>query len=388
VASLAAMEAGRTASQEDVAGAWPRYDAAVEGFRNYWYPIAFSRDVGRKPRAVTLAGEKIVLIRDRDGIHALRDRCPHRGVPLSAGRREFPGLITCAYHGWTYDLCTGELAVVLTDGPDSPICGKEVVRVQTYQVEERAGLVWVYVGEEPPPAVEEDIPEELLAPDAVIEGLAEVRRGNWRYACENAIDEGHAKYLHRTAVWTWLRQVPAWSKGVRMVASDDDHWLLRLRTEAVMRDTYPRIGLWPGPKRFWQKARRGATGLAARLPCIFRVQQRGWVDWEIFVPVDAGHHLALFLAVRWTHGLDALLWRLRYRAFLRWVYYGLQNRLQDQWMIELMDIPPERLYRPDVSITAWRKWCHERARPALRPSIAERLAGSPASAEVAAPSGG
>jgi hypothetical protein len=42
-------------------------------------------------------------------------------------------------------------------------------------------------------------------------------------------------------------------------------------------------------------------------------------------------------------------------------------------MIQLMDIPPERLYRPDVSITAWRKWCQDRARgaPAAERSAAE-----------------
>ena len=36
---------------------------------------------------------------------------------------------------------------------------------------------------------------------------------------------------------------------------------------------------------------------------------------------------------------------------------------QDKRMIAMMDIPPERLYRPDRSITGWRKWCHETARP-------------------------
>ena len=103
------MEARQTASREDVSSAWPRYDAAVEGFRNYWYPVLFSRQLGRKPRPVMLAGERTVLIRDHGRVYALSDRCPHRGVPLSAGRREFPGFITCAYHGWTYDLQTGDV---------------------------------------------------------------------------------------------------------------------------------------------------------------------------------------------------------------------------------------------------------------------------------------
>lgn len=352
-----------SASQEEVAGLWPRYSAAALGLRNYWYPVMFSRRLGRRPVSLTLLGERILLCRDSGRPYALHDRCPHRGVPLSAGRREFPGTITCAYHGFTYDLASGELVVVLTDGPDSPICGQANVRVATYPVEERAGLIWVYVGDQPPPPVEEEIPEELLRPDAVIAGLAELRRGNWRYAMENAIDEGHAKYLHRNTPWNFFRQIAGWTRGVGMQASEDGQWLMRLRSETIFEDVYPRIGRWP-PQRFWKSKSRGNTGAAARLPGMLRVSQRGWTDYEIFVPVDEDRHLALFLAVRWTRGLDAWLFRARYWLYLRWLYYGLQNRGQDQWMIELMQIPPERLYRPDVSITAWRRWCQEKARRA------------------------
>lgn len=350
------------ASRMPSASPWPRYDAAVLGFPNYWYPVLFSRALRRRPRAITLCGQRIVLVRDGGQVYALHDRCPHRGVPLSAGRRAFPGLLTCAYHGWCYDLATGDLVAALTDGPDSPVCGKASVRVRTYPVAERAGLIWVYPGDLPPPPVEEDIPEELLRPDAVIEGLAEVRRGNWRYAAENSVDEGHARYLHRDALWNFFRAMPAWTRGVGAEPSEDGCWLRRVRREPIYSDVYPRIGRWPARTPFWKSRGRGATAFDMRLPGILRVRQRGWTDYQIFVPVDADHHLALFLAVRWTHGADAWLWRLRFRTYIRALYYGQLNRGQDQWMIELMDTPPERLYRPDVSITAWRRWCHERAR--------------------------
>jgi len=356
------MEATRSASRESVLGNWPRYDAAVLGFRNYWYPVLFSRQLGRKPRSITLCGEKIVLVRDQGRVYGLHDRCPHRGVPLSCGRREFPGLLTCAYHGWTYDLATGRLEVVLTDGPDSPICGKANVR--TYPVEERAGVVWVYVGEQPPPPVEEDIPAELLQPNLTIEGFTEVRKGNWRYAAENGIDEGHSRYLHRSAFWTTFRRMPAWTQGTRMVPSEDGKWLMRERGKAVFQDTYPRIGKWP-PQPPWRNRRGGAVyhKLGIRLPGILINTQTGWSDYEIWVPWDEDHHLAMFLAVTEATGLRALLFRLWYRLWVRWVFYRGFNG-QDQWMIEQMQIPPERLYRPDVSITAWRKWCQEQARGA------------------------
>ena len=137
---------------------WPKYEAAVLGFRNYWYPVSWSRHVTKRPIRVTVAGETIMLIREQGTVRALHDRCPHRGVPLShpMASQEFAGTWTCCYHGWTFDLETGTLVAAITDGPDSPICGK--VAVRTYPVEERIGLVFVYIGDGDPPPVESDIP--------------------------------------------------------------------------------------------------------------------------------------------------------------------------------------------------------------------------------------
>ncbi len=117
------VEEPLSASQTDLASNFPRYNAAVLGFRNYWYPVAFSRRLGTKPVAITLCGEKIVLARHAGKLYALHNRCPHRGIPLSEGQQTFPGLLTCPYHGWTYELASGQLFAVLTVGPDSPICG-------------------------------------------------------------------------------------------------------------------------------------------------------------------------------------------------------------------------------------------------------------------------
>ncbi len=123
---------------------WPTYAAATTGLRNHWYPVTWAKEI-TKPTSVTLLGEKIALGRDGDRIWALADRCPHRGVPLSFGSVEFPGTISCAYHGWTFDTRDGLLCAAITDGPASPIVGK--VSVQSYPVEQRHGLVWIYIGD-------------------------------------------------------------------------------------------------------------------------------------------------------------------------------------------------------------------------------------------------
>src|SRR6476660_9160303 len=53
-----------------------------------------------------LLGRPVLIGRDRAGaVFALRDRCPHRGIPLSHGT--FDGAeIECCYHGWRFD-CAG-----------------------------------------------------------------------------------------------------------------------------------------------------------------------------------------------------------------------------------------------------------------------------------------
>ncbi len=352
-------EEQQSASREVAGSAWPRYSAATTGFRNYWYPVMFSRRLGRKPVAIKLCGEPIVLVRHAGRAYALHDRCPHRGVPLSQGEQAFPGFLTCAYHGWTYDLATGDLAAVLTDGPDSPICGKAAVRVGTYPVAERAGLVWVYVGDQPAPPVEADVPSELLQPGLVVEGVFQVRKGNWRYAAENGIDEGHAKYLHRNALWAFWRKQSALTL-FHMAPSEDGEWLMRVRDDTIWDVTYPRLGRWPR-RHPWQRRRSGTSGVGIRLPCTLLNRQKGWTGYELYVPWDEDHYLSGLLATKRASGLEALKFRLWYRLWVRWVFHGQQNG-EDQWMIELMRIPPERLYRPDVSITAWRRLCEETAR--------------------------
>src|SRR5260370_28930468 len=70
---------------------WPTYDAAVLGLRGYWYPVAWSAAVGRKPLALTLLGEAVMLLRGRQGpTPAPHNRCPPPARPVSLRRPESP----------------------------------------------------------------------------------------------------------------------------------------------------------------------------------------------------------------------------------------------------------------------------------------------------------
>lgn len=361
------MEQPKAVTEADVFAHYPRYRAAARGFRYYWYPVMYSRELTHKPVPFTLLGEKLVLIRDRGKARALHNRCLHRGIPLSEGRQYAPGTLSCPYHGWTYDVETGELVSVLTDRPDSPICGK--VSVRTYPVEERLGIIWVYVGDEPAPPVEADIPAELFERDVKILGVRRICKGNWRMAMENGADEGHARFLHRTGLWQFFREPIAWSEFHERLSDDPTPWLIRVRDRLVWEDTYPRVGKWP-PKRPWHRCGKSVQ-LSSRLPCIERsLQDTGLNCYSWWVPIDENHYMQLMNFVQRVRGPMAVVYWLWFHLYARWARFGLFIG-QDQWMIERIEIPPERLYGPDKSITAWRKYCEEYARDggAIRPTV-------------------
>src|SRR3569833_3366276 len=68
-----------------------------------WYP-ALRTDQLRRGKLATamLLGIPLVVGRRNDGqVFAMRDSCPHRGIPLSYGW--FDGnRVTCRYHGWEF----------------------------------------------------------------------------------------------------------------------------------------------------------------------------------------------------------------------------------------------------------------------------------------------
>ena len=56
--------------------------------KNAWYVAGWSRDFGDQMRALTIVNETLVMFRASDGtLVALEDRCPHRQLPLSKGKR-------------------------------------------------------------------------------------------------------------------------------------------------------------------------------------------------------------------------------------------------------------------------------------------------------------
>jgi phthalate 4,5-dioxygenase len=162
--------------------------------RQYWIPAVASSELvpGGAPVRVLLLGEKLVAFRQKSGVVGILDhKCPHRCVSLFYGRNEDGGL-RCSYHGWKFDT-NGQCIDMPNVAPHQRF--EKKVQAKAYPTYERAGLVWVYMGERstvpPLPAME----ATLVAPEDTQVSFV-MRDCNWLQSLEGDIDTSHFGFLH------------------------------------------------------------------------------------------------------------------------------------------------------------------------------------------------
>jgi len=59
-------------------------------------------------RGFTVGGREIVLCNVEGEIYALQGMCSHEALPLDGGEVE-DGVLTCDWHGASFDVCTGRV---------------------------------------------------------------------------------------------------------------------------------------------------------------------------------------------------------------------------------------------------------------------------------------
>ncbi|WP_372717508.1 Rieske 2Fe-2S domain-containing protein [Immundisolibacter sp.] len=345
------------------------------GIPNYWYPVARAKDIREQPTPKTLHGAPVALLRRNGKIYAVANECPHRGTRLHKGSCEFPGsnTLTCRYHGWTFDVTSGALVGVLTDGPDSPMTGK--ARLRTYPVEERQGIVWLWLGDRKPVPVEDDIPPGLLMASEVHVVQRECY-GNWRWHAENP-GLGHATMLHRDSAY--MRFVDFFGYGKRlqpvlMHEGLDGEWLQERFDDVGKGEHYPGLGPWPR-RRFGEviqiqelKPTLGvSTIVSIRLPGVVRINNypfQGAMYYEWFVQTDPDHYLYFQVDCGFPKTVaQRLKYLFHYYAWGRFIGI-VRFTMQDIDMVgDSHDLckkqghnDPVALFRPDHFHLAWRKY--------------------------------
>ncbi|MFY4257960.1 Rieske 2Fe-2S domain-containing protein [Achromobacter xylosoxidans] len=163
--------------------------------RNFWIPICLSEEVSEPdgdPVHARILGEDLVVFRDTEGrVGVMDEYCPHRRVSLVYGRNEDCGL-RCLYHGWKMDV-EGTVIEMVSEPAASTMAEK--VKHKAYKVQEWAGLIWAFMGDQtripafvPPPWAPEKSAKVSIAKVLI--------PCNWAQILEGAIDSAHSSSLH------------------------------------------------------------------------------------------------------------------------------------------------------------------------------------------------
>jgi phenylpropionate dioxygenase-like ring-hydroxylating dioxygenase large terminal subunit len=192
---------------------------ADELLRDLWYMATLGSAMKRGSlRRIMLLGEPVLLGRLKDdSVFALRDICPHRGVPLSAGRIADDATVECPYHGWRFrkdGVCS--MIPSLVEGQD---LDPSKIRVRSYPAREQDGLIWVYMAREgatDAPAMDPPkVPLRGNARPKLVE--SQTFHCFMDHAVVGLMDPAHGPFVHQS--WWWRTKASIHAKAKKFAAS-------------------------------------------------------------------------------------------------------------------------------------------------------------------------
>ena len=264
-----------------------------ELMRRYWHPIAASVELtaDSPTKEVRLLGEDLVLYRDASGrVGCIEPSCAHRKANLSYGIPEENG-IRCAYHGWIFNE-TGQCV----DQPSEPEGSKfkDKVRIKAYPVEEKGGVIHVYMG----PSLVPVLPNWDLYQWENVERstYATVLPCNWLQCHENSLDPVHFQWLHRYyGMW----------RSSKVMADEEAKEFDRIsasRGKAHVKIGFDRFEYGIIKRRMLEGENENSEWWRIGHPILFpytlRVGQEHWFEFQHRVPIDDTHTLHFGYTIR------------------------------------------------------------------------------------------
>ena len=323
------------------------------GLQNLWHPVLPSWGVTSDPVGITRLSENIALWRDNDGnVHAIEDRCPHRGARVSLGWN-LGDRIACWYHGIEID---GDGTVVNVPAVEkSPMAGKKLIK--NYPVREIHGAIFLYFGDgshADPPKLE--LPDELVG-DEYSNFLCTAKWNcNYRYAIDNVMDPMHGAYLHAVS-----HSMAFGDKSAEMQVVETNSGLIF--EKVAQRDV----------NFDWVEI--GETGaLWMRLAIPYRKSAGPGGSFYIVgfaTPVDEENCQVFFWRTRKVSGWQKNVWRFLYRNKLEKLHWDVLE--QDR--VVLQEMAPnardsEILYEHDQGVASVRRILKQKAEDQLKTLVA------------------
>jgi phenylpropionate dioxygenase-like ring-hydroxylating dioxygenase large terminal subunit len=160
--------------------------AYPEAIHNAWLPVCAVKELRGRPIRRLLHGHPLVIFRSLTGPAILRDRCPHRNVPLSNGYLA-EGAVVCPYHGWAFE-ADGRCSKLPGAEPSADICAEALpVRVES-------GLVFCNTGVMPRDF--KPLPYPVNSEDFDHHIWPTRYRGSLIDGMENLLDPAHPHLMH------------------------------------------------------------------------------------------------------------------------------------------------------------------------------------------------
>ncbi len=268
----------------------------------FWYPAARSTAVrGQKLQTAMLLGVPLVMGRDAHGrTFALRDTCPHRGMPLSLGH--FDGeTLQCCYHGWQFAVENGQCRAIPSLMADSKL-KMERIYAARYPCEEHDGHIWVFLPD--PAARDEPVPAAPRLP------VFSDRYRSAHLSCElpcnvdhgiiGLMDPAHGPFVHQSWWWRSRRSIQEKEKVFEPLPNG-----FRMRAHAPSANSapYKLLGIFGEevtttiefvlPNMRFEQVRCGARWLSSRATVTPITAERSRIDfvaaWNLFpwLPFEA-----------------------------------------------------------------------------------------------------
>jgi len=261
----------------------------------YFAAPASAVKVGRLTR-LQLMGEPVVLGRTRAGeVFALRDVCPHRAAPLSAGRltRETDGResVECPYHGWRF--APDGVCLAIPSLASDQALDISRIAVRRFQVAESQGMIFIWVfgdggsqPDQPPP----EFPGVVGGAPKLVDAMD--FDAHIDHAVVGLMDPSHGPFVHRQ--WWWRSAGSRHEKAKRFEPSPAGFVMVRHPPSRNSR-AYALLGGQPLteitfrlPGMRWEHITVGKRQVLA-LTCLTpltetrtRITQLAWSDHPIF----------------------------------------------------------------------------------------------------------